>query len=226
MAITDSAAITTATTAARGTASGNASTSLAGDMQSFLMLLTTQLQNQDPLQPLDPTQFTTQLSQFAAVEQQIATNRNMEALLELQNAAAMLTAAPLMGQEITVATDSVGLQDGTAQKLNLPALKEAGGASGALVTITDAAGTVLRQAAVPLGEAATAWRWDGRDSRGALLADGAYKLSVAGTDARGVASSTLDVTVTDQVDSITRSGAGPKLGLGALTVGLEALRGL
>ena len=49
-------------------------TTLAGDLDAFLLLLTTQLQNQDPLSPLEPTEFTGQLVQFASVEQQIATN--------------------------------------------------------------------------------------------------------------------------------------------------------
>lgn len=228
MAVTDSTAapgaITTAAGAARTT--GGAASSLAGDMKSFLTLLTTQLRNQDPMQPLDPNQFTTQLSQFAAVEQQIATNRAMESLLAVQNASAMLAAAPLLGEEITVASTEVGLQDGRAQALNLPARQEAGGAAGAVITVTDSRGTLLRQAAMPLGAGATRWQWDGRDARGNSLGDGTYRIAVSGTDASGVATGALDTSVTGTVTNITRAGGAPRLSLGGLTVGLEALRGL
>ena len=59
------------------TQTSKARSSLAGDMDAFLLLLTTQLKNQDPLAPLEPTEFTNQLVNFASVEQQIATNDNI-----------------------------------------------------------------------------------------------------------------------------------------------------
>ncbi len=57
---------------------------LADDMQQFLTLLTTQLQNQDPLSPMDSTEFTNQLVQFSQVEQQITSNQKLDSLLALQ----------------------------------------------------------------------------------------------------------------------------------------------
>ena len=60
---------------------GKAKASLAADFDAFLLLLTTQLKNQDPLSPMEPTEFTSQLVQFASVEQQINTNRSLGQLI-------------------------------------------------------------------------------------------------------------------------------------------------
>ena len=72
--------------AATQTRSQKSSFSLAADLDSFLLLLTTQLRNQDPLSPLDSNEFTGQLVAFAGVEQQIPTNGHLEQLLSLQSA--------------------------------------------------------------------------------------------------------------------------------------------
>src|ERR1700739_1351134 len=62
----------------------NGASSLAGNFDTFLQLLTTQLQNQNPLDPLDTNQFTQQLVEFASVEQQINTNTNLQSLITIQ----------------------------------------------------------------------------------------------------------------------------------------------
>ena len=83
---------------------------LAGDFDSFLLLLTTQLQNQDPLSPLEPTEFTGQLVQFASVEQQINTNATMEDLLKVQNSSLSATVVGFIGTDIEADGTSVPLQ--------------------------------------------------------------------------------------------------------------------
>ena len=67
--------------------SSTAGSTLAGNFQTFLTLLTTQLQNQNPLDPLDTNQFTQQLVQFAGVEQQLKTNDQLTSLVSLQKTA-------------------------------------------------------------------------------------------------------------------------------------------
>ena len=87
---------------------------LAGDLDSFLLLLTTQLQNQDPLSPLEPTEFTGQLVQFASVEQQIATNSTMEDLLAVQNASLAASVVGFIGTTVEATGSTLPLQEGEA----------------------------------------------------------------------------------------------------------------
>ena len=76
---------------------------LTSDFDTFLTLLTTQLQNQDPLEPLDTEQFTSQLVQFAGVEQSIQANSNLETLISLQSGADKQASLDLVGRAVSVA---------------------------------------------------------------------------------------------------------------------------
>ena len=87
--------VSSATDTQGGTSSSISSSKLSENFDDFLTLLTTQLQHQDPLEPMDSAKFTEQLTQFSAVEQAIATNQNLEALISLQslNQSMMLSTA-------------------------------------------------------------------------------------------------------------------------------------
>jgi flagellar basal-body rod modification protein FlgD len=85
-----------------------ASSTLAGTFDTFLALLTTQLQNQDPLDPMKSEQFTQQLVQFAGVEQSINTNKKLEQLIELQTAGQLNSAVSYMGKTVEVTFDKQG----------------------------------------------------------------------------------------------------------------------
>ena len=194
---------------------------LAGDMRTFLTMLTTQLRNQDPTQPLDPNAFTAQLSQFAAVEQQIAVNQNLAALVALQRSAVMLDATALVGRAVDVASTTLALQGGSTQALRLPAAD--GSTRMARISISNAAG-VVREAIVPLGAAPGSWLWDGRDGRGRAQTAGSYQVSLVGLDGNGTPRAPLDAVVTGTVGAVERQGDTPVLALGALTVPVEAVR--
>lgn len=213
-----SIAAATATAASNATASG---TRLAGDFNTFLTLLTTQLQNQSPTDPLDTNQMTNQLVQFASVEQQIAMNQNLERLISLQQAAQLTAAAPLIGQRAEVESDQVTLQNGRAE-VRLPAL---GTARTAEISIADGAGRVVRQQTVALGTQAGGWIWDGRDATGRSLADGAYRVQVAGRGANGEAVQ-LAYTVAGTVTGAERQNGELSLAMGGMTVGFDKLRRL
>ena len=170
----------TAAPAAAATQTGRAA-GMGGDFNTFLTLLTTQLKNQDPTKAMDAQQMTAQLVQFAQVEQAISMNGNMSKLIGLQQAAQLTAAAPLMGKTVEVSADRLSLQDGRAA-LRLPA---AGAAREAQIAVLDAAGKTIKVATVALGAAPTEWAWDGRDTAGNRLPDGAYAFAVAGRDAGG-----------------------------------------
>src|ERR1700755_895860 len=96
---------------ASSAASANAlaNTQIAGNFQSFLTLLTTQLQNQNPLSPLDTNQFTQQLVEFAGVQQQINTNDALTSLVSLQLATATTQALNFVGKTANVAGNTTAL---------------------------------------------------------------------------------------------------------------------
>ncbi|MEO3473315.1 flagellar hook assembly protein FlgD [Roseomonas sp. CAU 1739] len=208
-------------TAAGSTAAGSATTRLGADLNTFLTMLTTQLQNQDPTNPLDTNQMTNQLVQFASVEQQIAMNQNLTSLVSLQQSAQLTAAAPMIGRRVEVASDRVALQGGSAE-VRLPA---AGTARTAEITVSDSAGRTLRQQTVTLGTGATGWTWDGRNSAGVTQADGAYAVQVSGRDANGVAV-TLPHTVRGTLTSAQRGTDGLTLSMGALSLGFDSLRSI
>src|SRR5437868_14522330 len=87
---------------------------LAGNFDTFLQLLTTQLKNQNPLDPLDTNQFTQQLVQFAGVEQQLRTNDQLSALLALQQTAQSTQALTFVGKTAVVEGDTAALTHGLA----------------------------------------------------------------------------------------------------------------
>src|SRR6185312_8890054 len=103
-------AITPVTTAAQTTASKQ----LAGNFDTFLTLLTTQLQNQDPLNPMDSNQFTQQLVEFSQVEQQINTNDNLKTLISLGQSRGAADAVGYLGKAVTVSNGDAALANGTA----------------------------------------------------------------------------------------------------------------
>ncbi len=222
---TGAAAASTSTAsanAATSSAAANAARSLGGDMTTFLKLLTTQLRHQDPTQPMDPNQLTQQLAQFAGVEQQIATNQHMEALLGLQRTSALVAATPMMGREVEVAADHLQLSNGTAQEVRLP--PASGNVTRARVALTDSTGAVIRDAVVPLGAAATGWSWDGKNAQGRGLADGRYGLRVTGVDATGGTTGALSAVVAGTVTGISQDQDGVQLAVGAMTTGFDSLR--
>src|SRR5690242_8555320 len=106
-------AIAPITTDPTATQSAAAKT-LAGNFDTFLTLLTTQLQNQDPLNPMDSNQFTQQLVEFSQVEQQINTNDNLKTLISLGQSRSAADAVGYLGKAVTVSNGDAALANGTA----------------------------------------------------------------------------------------------------------------
>src|SRR6185503_8439602 len=89
--------------------------SLNDTYNNFLLLLTKQLQNQDPLNPMDTAQFTQQLVGFSQVEQQIASNKSLERLINLQSSTNAFNAVSFLGNEVAVDSDHISLKGGKAK---------------------------------------------------------------------------------------------------------------
>lgn len=212
------------TTASGSTGTTAKSTGIAGDFNTFLTLLTTQLKNQDPTNAMDTNEMTNQLVSFASVEQQIALNTSIGRLISLQQNSQLTEVASLIGKTVEVESDQLSLQSGTAT-LRLPA---AGAARTADIQIYNAAGSLLVKVPdVPLDATAKDWTWDGRTGAGtAVLPDGAYRFSISGKDA-SLQPQSITATVIGTVTSATRQSSGDmQLDLGKLSLSYDAVRRL
>jgi flagellar basal-body rod modification protein FlgD len=189
---------------------------LAQDFDTFLTLLTTQLRTQSPTDPLNANEMTAQLVQFASVEQQILANRQLERLVSLQRAAQVTAAAPLLGSLVEVESDLLPLQGGVGRIRLAPAEGDV------RVRVTDGGGRVLREELVPAG-AARIWIWDGRDSAGRPLPDGAYRVAAAAVTGAD-AGKPVAFSVLGRVSGLEPGESGVHLALGAVTVPVERLR--
>ena len=158
-------------------------TSLFSNFETFLSLLTAQLKNQDPLSPVDSTQFTAQLTQMAGVEQQLLTNDLLTSLLAAQQGAGLTTAATYIGKEATAAWSATRLEDGQASW----SYELAGEASEVTLQVLDGSGNVVWTGAGPgKTDGVHDFVWDGRTTGGGQAADGGvYTLKVSAKDAAG-----------------------------------------
>src|SRR6201996_902989 len=127
------------TTGTNSSSSSSAMTNLTSNFNTFLTLLTTQLQNQDPLSPMDTNQFTQQLVSFSQVEQQINTNSNLQQLIQLQGAGESISALPLVGQNIEYNSPTAPLSDGQANF----AYNLSGATSATALTVVNSNGQVV-----------------------------------------------------------------------------------
>ena len=139
--------------AAGATAALSKKAGIAQNFDAFLMLLTTQLKNQSPLDPLDTNQFTQQLVQFASVEQQLKSNETLNALLTSVKGSATSTAASFIGKRITADGAMTRLSGGSATWT----LNAARSATQATITIRDKSGATVAEQTRPLAGGAQAF---------------------------------------------------------------------
>jgi flagellar basal-body rod modification protein FlgD len=161
--------VTTTSTSARPAATTEAA-KVTSDYDTFLKMLTVQMQNQDPLNPIDSTDYAVQLATFSGVEQQVRTNQLLEGLQSgFQSGLADL--AGWIGKEART-TGPVAYQGAPVTVLTTPLA----GATQATLVVRDAQGAVLAREEIPPG--ATSYQWLGADATGTPLPPGAYALSV------------------------------------------------
>jgi flagellar basal-body rod modification protein FlgD len=154
----------------------------ADDFDDFLLLLTTQLQNQDPTEPLDTNEFTSQLVQFASVEQQLAQNANLEKLVEATVSSGVQEGLGFIGKGIEAPGDEGVLAGGQAAftyKLDEQA-------ANVDVTIQDERGQPVFSGAGATTAGRNTVVWDGINSfTNQPETPGTYQITVNAKDARG-----------------------------------------
>jgi len=163
---TQNSALTNATPSKDGT---DGPAGLTSDFETFLNMLTVQMKNQDPLNPVKSSDFAAQLATFSSVEQQVQTNELLKSLGEQVTAQSMGQLAGWIGMD--AAAEMPVRFDGAPVTLSVSPAAEAEAAS---LVVRDAAGAVVQRA--PMGPALTRVSWAGLDADGYPLPPGEYHL--------------------------------------------------
>ena len=199
-------------------AGGAARATLAGNFDNFLKLLMTQLKNQDPTSPLDTNQFTTQLVQFASVEQQISANSNLTKLIELTQGEQVLQASSMVGKRVAVRADHMPLQNGAGQvTFTAPSARPV-----AIAILTDA-GVKIRDAVIAANAGDNQFLWDGKSNTGMKMPDGSYRVAVIGANPDGTTAA-LPFTVQGTATGISRQDNTVRLQMGTQVADFSAVQ--
>jgi len=169
----ETTALNAATTSATSTpaASANSEKLISSDFETFLKMMTTQLQNQDPLNPIENSDFAVQLATFSNVEQQVQTNQLLEALATNLGGSGISDLANFVGMEARVLAPAY--YSGAPIEMTLDV--SAGADSGVMV-VRDAAGDEVQR--LPIDTTAPFHVWQGVDDSGAPLPAGNYTFQV------------------------------------------------
>ena len=193
------------------------SSGIADNFQTFLMLLTTQLQNQNPLDPLDTNQFTQQLVQFAGVEQQLKSNDQLKELVAMQKSTQATQALAYVGQ--TVSVDGATAYFNGAATWNLDAAAD----STATISISNAAGQTVYTGDFSVDKGNASFIWDGKGNDGTSWPAGNYTLSATGKNAQGN-SVAISTEVQGTVDSVDMTSSPPLLSIGGQNYTLDQIK--
>ena len=215
--------ITSPATPATGSASATPSTPsqqqlIGNNFNSFLQLLTTQLQNQDPLSPLDTNQFTQQLVQFSQVEQLLNMNSSLSTLISLQQSSQASAALNYVGANVVVNGSTAQMSGGQAT-WTFGADKPAS----ATINITNASGQLVFSQNTTLSSGAQTFNWNGLDNNGKRQPDGAYTISITAQDANGQPVS-VTTDVQGVVSSVDMTKTPPVLNIGSQSFTLDQIK--
>ncbi|MFA5592499.1 MAG: flagellar hook capping FlgD N-terminal domain-containing protein [Micavibrio sp.] len=176
------APVTTAGVVNNAQKTATAGVKLAEDFQQFLTLLTTQLQNQDPLSPMDSTEFTNQLVQFSQVEQQINMNQKMDNLVSLQLASISTVALGYVGMDISYLSAEMNYDGTTPVDVNYALASEA---VTSRINIYNEEGTLVYSHDAPKNVGTNKFTWNGTSTGGAPLEPGTYSVKIDALDKDG-----------------------------------------
>jgi flagellar basal-body rod modification protein FlgD len=209
--------VSSATSASGTSASSAASDALLGNYDLFLSILTTQVQNQDPLNPMDSSEYTSQLVQYSSVEQSIQTNKYLEELVSSMAANQASSYVNYLGSTVTASGSTAMLEDGNAN-WSYNVAEDATGT----VTIKNSSGGTVYSGDVSLAKGSGTYSWDGVGSSG-NSPDGAYTISFDLKNGSG--NSVLAKTeVSGKVDEVDLSGETPYLKVGNVSIPVTSVQ--
>lgn len=203
-----------------GGANAAAATSELGQDQ-FLKLMLAQLRNQDPLKPLQPAEFLSQLAQFSNVVAAQQTQTSVADLAASMRSSQVMEGVSLVGRTVLAAGDRARLGETGAVRGAVDAPE---GSDRIEVSVRDSSGALVRRLAVPSNGGVTDFAWDGLDDAGRRVAPGSYRFaSQAGSGPATIATETL---LEQRVQSVTLDTRGGNLVLntGGGALALSAVR--
>lgn len=205
------------TQAAQAAAQAKKSANSLG-IDEFLTLMTTQLKNQDPMKPLEGTEFVAQLAQFGAVSGIQEMQTSIETLAGSLRSTQALNGATLVGREILAPVESVNLIEGVpvSGELDVPA-----GTQSLQVRITDSSGAIVREIDVPPNAGTGTFTWDGLRNDGTKAASGKYDIEAIAT--AGSSNESLTVLMSGRVSSVTIDSTGAGLTLNTSALGAVSM---
>ncbi len=210
--------VTSSTAGTTQTASQTSQAGLSANYELFISMLTTQIQNQDPLDPLDSAEYTNQLVQYSSVEQSIQTNQNLEKMLTLLSSNQSTAYVSYIGNEVTAAGGTTMFSDGSATWAY--DVKE--NATGT-VEILDEFGQVVHTGDIELTAGGGKFTWNGERDNGGTATDGAYTIRLDVKDSDGNAEP-ASIEVSGVVDGIDFGGDVPVLKIGDISVPVSAVK--
>jgi flagellar basal-body rod modification protein FlgD len=195
--------VTTSDAANNASKTTGSTVKLAEDFQQFLTLLTTQLQNQDPLSPMDSTEFTNQLVQFSQVEQAINQNQKLDDLVALQLSSISSVALGYVGMDISYISSEMNYDGETPVDINYALGSDAVTCK---VNVYDEEGNLIYSADAPKKTGTNKFTWSGIQTNGTPVEEGTYtvKIDALDKDGKKIDNSTV---VSGRVDGIeTQNG--------------------
>jgi flagellar basal-body rod modification protein FlgD len=183
-------------------------------IEDFLALMTAQLKNQDPMKPLEGTEFVAQLAQFGSVSGIQKMQSSIETLAASLRSTQVLNGTTMVGHDVLAVADSFTLTQGVpvSGEVDVPA-----GASSLEVRITDSSGQVVRTIKATPTTGTNTFTWDGKNEDGTLMASGEYEIeAVAKIDSTN---ESLNVLLSGRVASVTIDGSGTELTLNTSSLG-------
>lgn len=211
----------TSATNSSATSSTSSTNGLATTYETFLGLLTAQIKNQDPLSPMDSTQWTNQLVQYTSVEQQLKANDYLKSLVGL-GAGNMANSVNMIGKTAIADIDTQSFKD----KSLTWHYELASTASQVGVEVLDADGkTVWKGTSDQLNKGDNTFTWDGKDSTGNTVKEGDYTLKVTATSASGSAIANA-ISVQQRVDATELIEGEIVLRMGYSLIAMSAITGV
>ncbi|HLK11891.1 MAG TPA: flagellar hook capping FlgD N-terminal domain-containing protein [Candidatus Binatia bacterium] len=204
--------------------SSTSATSQPINQQQFLTLFVAQLQNQDPLSPMDPDQLTAELAQFSQLEQLTNINTAMGGLTTTSQQSVDVGLLSLVGKQVQYDGSTITLTNGKAPAVSYTLAQ---GASDVRATITDSSGTVVRTIDLGGQGAGThTFQFDGTDGQGVTLADGSYTVALTATGPGGGTPSPVSLVNSGTIDGVDLTSTPPVLLVGGQRITLDQVHGV
>lgn len=191
----------------------------------FLTLFVAQLQNQDPLSPMEPNELTGQLAQFSSLEQLTGINSRLDSLLGQQDSGASVgDLLSMLGRAVDFDASRITVKNGQAASLPFTLSRDV---NNAVATVHDADGNVVRR--VPLGKLTAGeqtFAFDGKDDTGTPVEDGVYRVEITAVPVGGSVALSVPLITRATVDGVDLAGNPPVLLVGDRRLTIDQVRGV